>query len=445
VTVAGRDPVVPARGGRRARPARWVAVCVLALVAASDYKLRVRPYDRTISGYPDPNVLLEIGIYAAVAVFLLLRLDGPPRARRTSTLTFLAGAYVMVMVVGATYSPYPMLATVRALQMLVVLALSLSIARRADRAALHALAHAFAVLVAGSVVLGVVLPLPRFRQQQDRFTWLHLHPVVAGVFLGLAVVILVGYVLSEAPDRPGPRWPRPVYLCLLALTVAGLVATKTRGAALGAILGCLVVAWSTRRGRQRVDFAALAVAGGVAVALAATSAVGAFFARGEDADKLATLNSRTDLWSAAWDLFQDRPLYGYGLGASRGLFLDTLGLGGGHNALVNVLVDLGLLGAAIWLALVIGIVATAVRVPALASGAAADRAQLLGLMAFLIVDSVFVEGLGAAANVASMWMFVVIAWLEVLRRGEVLAPARPAPLLHLPPPTLLARRSERRR
>lgn len=430
---------MPSRGDQRARPARWVAVCVLALLIGSDYKLRVRPDDQTISGNPDPFILLEIGVYAAVAAFLVLRLDRLPRVRRGGPVQFLAGALVMVMVIGVTYSPYPMLAAVRALEMLVVLGLSASIARRRDRAALHGLAHAFAVLVAGSVVLGVVLPLPRFQQQQDRFTWLRMHPVVAGVYLGLAVVILVGYVLSDAADRPGPRWPRPVYLCLLVLTVAALVATKTRGAAFGAVLGCLVVVWSTRRGRRRVDFAALAVTAGAAVALAAASAVGSFVARGEGADKLATLNSRTDLWLAAWNLFRDQPLYGYGLGASRGLFLDTLGLGGGHNALVNVLVDLGLLGAAVWLALVVGIVVTAVRVPVHLTGAAADRALLLGLMAFLIADSVFFEGLGAAANVASTWMFVVVAWLAVLRQGEVLPPPpqlrrlHQSPRIHLPP------------
>ncbi len=227
------------------------------------------------------------------------------------------------------------------------------------------------------------------------------------------------------------------------LTVAGLVATKTRGAAIGAVLGCLVLAWSTRRGRQRVDLAAVAITAGVAVALAASSTVGSFFARGEGGAKLTTLNSRTDLWLEAWNQFLAQPIYGHGLGASRGLFLDTLGLGGGHNALVNVLVDLGLVGAVLWLGLVAGIVATIVRIPAYATGTVADRALLLGLMTFLVADSVFVEGLGAPANVASTWMFVVVAWLDLLRKRD--QPTLPAqvPRLRRAPPLTRLDRSER--
>jgi O-antigen ligase len=110
-------------------------------------------------------------------------------------------------------------------------------------------------------------------------------------------------------------------------------------------------------------------------------------------------------------------MFGYGVTASRGLFYDTLNLGGGHNAAVNVFVELGLVGLAAWLALLVVLIFGVRRIPIRAfPGLRVDRALLLGVITFLLIDGVFYEGLGATTNVASTWFFVCIAWLSVARR-----------------------------
>jgi hypothetical protein len=113
------------------------------------------------------------------------------------------------------------------------------------------------------------------------------------------------------------------------------------------------------------------------------------------------------------------------MGATRGFFLDSVGLGGGHNALVNLMVDCGAVGAGLWLALVGTVLVVAARAPRTA-GARWDRAAIFGVMAFLLVDSVFTEGPGVAASVGSTLLFVLTAWATVLR-AETSEAHPPAP------------------
>ncbi|WP_223838347.1 O-antigen ligase family protein [Saccharopolyspora pogona] len=399
---------------RRAYDAeRWPVVCVLALIVASEYKFRVRADDQSVSGSPDLFVLAEIAVYAAVACFLFLRFRPTSQLRRADWITCSAYSYAAVLVLSALYSPYRELALVRACQVVVVLALSRSIARHCARDALHRIAHAFAVLVSASVVFGVVVPFPRLPTQPGRFTWLYLHPVDAGQFLALAVVILVTYAFGHRLARPGPHWPLPAYLVLLAICAAGLIGSNTRGAAFGAIVGCLVIAGLRWRGRRRLEITVALALVLITAWLAAGPLIEAFFVRGESAERLASLNSRTDLWAYALDAFLQRPLYGHGLTASRGLFLDEIGLGGGHNGLVNVLVDAGLLGAVVWLVLLGRIFTAAVALRNLRPEPRLDRILILAVLSGSLANSMFTEGLGAPANVACVWLFLLAAWTSM--------------------------------
>jgi O-antigen ligase len=225
-------------------------------------------------------------------------------------------------------------------------------------------------------------------------------------------------VVTHGLDRPGPRWPLPAHLLLLLVCGGGLVATQTRGAVIGAIVGVFVVVWTRWRGQRKVEAGIVAAVLLVVFALTSSSVIESFFARGESLERLSTLNSRTDLWAYAFSLFPEHPIYGFGLTASRGLFLDTIGLGGGHNALVNILIDTGLVGALIWAALLVVILWTASKLaknttrPELR----VDRGIILAVMLCLIADSVFTQELGAPANVACTWLFVIVAWLNLAAR-----------------------------
>jgi O-antigen ligase len=419
----GRDQSLPEDHAEVTSKRRWPVLCVLALIVASDYKFRLRADDQTIAGNADPFVLLEIALYGLVAGFLFVRFRPTTRIRRANLLTLLGFAYAFVLAGSAVYSPYLQLALVRGAQVLVVLALSRSIARHCNLADLHRIAHGYVALLTGSVVFGVIVPFPQLPTQAGRFTWLYVHPVQAGEMLAIAVVLLAGYVVTIGLDRSGPRWQLPVYLVLLAICGGGLLATQTRGAVIGAIVGAIVVVWTRWRGQRKVEAGVVAAVALIAVALTSSSAIESFFARGESLERLATLNSRTDLWGYAFQLFPQHPVYGFGLTASRGLFLDVIGLGGGHNALVNLLMDTGIVGSLSWLALLAVILLTAARIPRGRAGVQVDRGMILALTLAMIANSVFTEGLGAPANVACTWLFVIVAWLNL-----AIGPAEGKPL-----------------
>lgn len=410
--------------GRRSDPdSRLLTVCALGLIVASEYKLRRRPPEQAVSGAPDFLVVLEITAYALVACLLFLRFRPTPRWRTTDWVTLAGYGYVAVLVLSALYSPYFELAVVRAWQMVVVLALTRSMARHATRATMHHIAHWYVVLVAGSVVFGVLVPFPRLESQPDRFTWLYLHPVVAGQFLMIAVVVLGAYLLGQRILRPGPHWPVPVYLALLVICTGGLIGTHTRGATAGAVIGLLATAWIRWRGVRRVEVTAALCLTLLTLGLATTSMLESYFLRDGSLQRLATLNSRTELWGYAFEAFGRQPLYGYGLSASRGLFLDEMGLGGGHNALVNVLVNTGVLGTAVWLLLLAGIFTNATYAGRQWREPRLDRTILIGVLLALLANAMFTEALGAPSNVAGIWLFVLAAWSGMIR-SEATTPIR---------------------
>ncbi|MBA0126053.1 O-antigen ligase family protein [Haloechinothrix sp. YIM 98757] len=392
-------------------------MCVLAVIVVSEFQFRVRDEDEAVSGRPDLFVLLEVATYACVGAFVLLRFRPRPRRRRPDDglATYALGyGFGCVLVLSAVYSPYLSLAVVRAGQVVVVVVLFTALMRHVGPGALHRVAHVYCVLLAAAVLFGVLVPFPR-TTQPDRFTWLHVHPVQAGEMLGIAVVLLIAYLVTHRLDRTGPRWPLPVYLALLAACAGGIVATQTRGAVFGAVVGTAVVVWTRWRGSRKVEVGALGAVVLGLIALTSWHAIGEFVTRGESAERLSTLNARTELWALAMEQVARHPLYGSGLAASRGVFLEAMGLGGGHNALVNLLVDTGLVGGAIWLALLVTIGVAAARLVNSTGTVRVDGIIVLSVLCGMVANSVFTEELGTPANAAFTWLYLLLAWIIVAR------------------------------
>lgn len=412
--VQGRAPKLFARG--------WVATLPLVLMVASDYDFRLRAADESLSGRPDAAIVFEIAVYAAVTAFMLVFIGRPPRWRRSSKLLFATWGFGVSMMMTAFYAIYPVLAMVRGIQLLVVCGLAQVITRHASRLQLHRLAHAYVVLVSVSVVAGLALPFARSPIRANRFNWLYVHPVVTGTYLGLATIILFGYLIirrrqQEAAfgrQQQAPLWPWRVYACLLAMNATALIATRTRGAIAATVCGCLVTAFMVAPPVRRLDLLVVLPAICLVTGLLFGSQIVTFVERGDSIEQLQTLNTRTDLWGQALDFFKEKPFTGYGLTASRGLFLEATGLGGAHNGFVNVLTDGGLLGIGWWLALLI------LLARLLSSGVVrrliVEAPLLLGLLTFLLVSSLTFEGLGTPANVSNIWLFVLVGWAGVIGR-----------------------------
>jgi O-antigen ligase len=411
-----RTPSTHARGTGATAVNRWPMVLPLALMLASDYKLRSRSVTDTVGGSPDLTVFIEIAVYGLAALYLYWRFGIRPPTRRTTGLLFLGWTWAGYVALSALWTPYLQLGLVRGVQMLVTMAVAQTIATRATVAELHRFAHAFVVVVLCSVGIGIAHPFPRTHLTESRFNWLFVHPVIAGVYLAVAVLLVMGYLVrrSETFFR---RWRPIVYLGCLAVLAVALVATGTRGAAAGCAVGVIVLLAAVNGARGRADLLVLGTTTAVVMTLAFSAAILGFVERGETSQKLMTLNSRTDLWTLALKAYAQEPIFGRGLGASRGLFLQDIGLGGGHNAFINALVDSGAVGTAIFTCLLLALCAVLLDL-ARRPGSRADAGMLLGILVCFLVDGVTTEGLAAPANVSGIWLFVLIAWAEAVRRDQ---------------------------
>jgi O-antigen ligase len=409
----------------------WFAACTITLIVASDYKLRTRSPRDTLGGSVDSLIILELALYAIVGVYLIFNHARPPRVARTQAHLYLASMFVGLMVLSVLYTAYPEYALVRASQMCVLLGLTLVAARKATRADMHRFVHAYIVLICISVVYGVARPSPPVTNlQAGRFSWFAIHPTVSGVLAGLATLAVISYLAAGKNHPPGPHWRRPLYWGALALCGGGTLASQTRGAVVGTLVGSVIVLVALRGGKALIELQAILLVVFLGIGLAFGGQVVKYFERGEKAEQLSSLNSRTNLWETAADAIEKKPMFGYGVTSSRGIFYDALGLGGGHNAIVNVFVELGLVGFIIWASLVFALVVGVRRLPIRSFPQIRfDRALLLGVITFLMIDGIFFEGPGSVTNVASTWFFVCIAWLAVCRR-TVVEDARAA----IPPP-----------
>jgi O-antigen ligase len=217
------------------------------------------------------------------------------------------------------------------------------------------------------------------------------------------------------------------------VNLGGLLATRSRGALIGAVLGVvLVLLFSGHRGRWVDRLLLCSCIGTIGWALAESGII-SYWNRGESKQQLSTLNSRTEVWGQAWQLFQRRPLLGHGFGSARGVFLATFDLGGAHNAYVEVLVNSGAFGVIWWGALLLIALAGANR---LRHRGHPDGPLLLGVLGFLLVNALTAGGLGQAATVQNVWLFLIVGWLVAAPRLDWRRPAASPPRPRLVTPLL---------
>lgn len=139
-------------------------------------------------------------------------------------------------------------------------------------------------------------------------------------------------------------------LVLLPTCVVVLILSRTRSELVILLLGAAVLAaFSRRRVSVGLILVAFALPAGLAVSQIDNSQITQFLARGESATQLFTLTGRTISWSAALELWQQRPLTGYGYYAGHRFGID-LGPGGPDlstvdNTWIEALLDVGVIGA----------------------------------------------------------------------------------------------------
>lgn len=384
----------------------------LLLMVASDYKLRRRANDQAISGSADPFIVLELGIYLAVGCYLLIRLR--PTMRHHIVAVWTAG-YLLAAAVSTLYAPFPVFALVRGAQLIVILLTLLQLVHDADLAVMRRLLHGYVVLVSASIAIGLAYVAPQTGEQIGRFTWLYTHSVVAGAMLAASVVVLFGMWLTHR--TAGLPWGRWAYGLLLVVHVVALLQTRTRGSIGSAMVAMVVVTllWLDAKGARD-----LFIASSVLVTLVVLTVAGpilTYLLRNSDVEQLTSLNRRTDLWAMALEMFAERPLIGFGFTSTRGLFLERTSLGGAHNAYVNILVDLGVIGMIWWGGLVVlvivhvGRLRRRVRRERGLEVLAFDALTITGLLVCLLMNALTAEYLAAGVGAVAMLLYLAGAWV----------------------------------
>ncbi len=420
----GRPAVRTSRRGR-ATPIDWgrelLWITPLVLIVAVEYKFRRRSIDDALSGSIDIMIAVELATLAVIGTWSLWKLI--PSKPRLEPLMIVMWGYILTTAVSALYSPFPMLALARAVELIIIGTVVHLVSSQGTFSTISRLLHGWVALISGSIVAGLVYVAPTTGPQEGRFTWLSVHSVSAGSMLAVSVPIVFGLWIAAA-RRPMP-WPRWVYGALLALQIVFLLLTRTRGSIGGALIAIAVMAWlaSGRKARPELVLGGLIVSG--AVALAFGRPILEFLTRGESADQIGTFNRRTEIWSLAWESFLQRPIFGLGFNSAKGVFFDETGLGGAHNSVINVMIDVGLVGLIWWVVLVVSALVLLGRLrsrqrrsPTLLPGAVgtarSDETILIGIFVALLINSITTEGLGAGVNVMAIWLFLACAWMTIL-------------------------------
>ena len=262
-----------------------------------------------------------------------------------------------------------------------------------------------------------------------------------GMYLATAAVVCAGLILTQR------GWRRYFSLAAMAMIANGIVLTNTRGAMMGLLAGMLVLTIGKAR-KYRPLFWSLAV-----VAVFATGAIidetfikrmqtiGDVTSQDEDADMSA--RSRVVIYDAQVQMFLDYPLgSGHrGTAALSPRYMDHRWLSASkdgddsnaarssHNTFMTTLVEQGVPGAAMFIALVLWLAVASWRVRSW--NGPRDDPELTTLAASICgaLVVVFVAGIATDFLLAEVqfWMFAAAVCAIQMRQALVSPATQPAP------------------
>jgi hypothetical protein len=414
------------------RAYRWMPPAWLVLFVISNHQLDPNrsPLDAA-AGLASLQNVAEIGAYGAIATLIALMWnfrseDGPMRVSwgPLVVLPMFAGASVL-------WSVIPVFSLVRSVQLAVPLALAVLLARiwRADpevgRELWRRTCTALVVAVVALAAYGWIVYGPGAAVNDGRFTWPMMHPVHAGIYcaVGLLVVLVGGRSLT--------RLPVSLLWAIVAVLSVSLYLTRTRSA-LGAFAVAFVVSLLLPpRSDAARRYVGLVWLGGAAVLAWVLSgqAIMEYLARGQSADVFTTLNSRVPLWNVAFEELGEatRWLTGFGFGSARVvLFARVSWAGTAHNAWVELLVGVGVVGC---VAVAIAVLHTVYRSLTLANSLSRVETRLAATIAvFLVVVSLTTSELAIPGFDYSLLMLVyaLTLALDARHRSRLAGGARAA-------------------
>jgi len=420
------------------RHPRLTAVVTFLLLLLAETKFRTRDAGAMLSGSVDSQVLYELALYAALGWIVVLGFIIPPRPahRVAPAIAIGLGCYAALAVLSTVWSPSPAITLVRSVQLSILVAVAICLSARADPVTIFQSLLIALVLYCGVMtIIAFVVPgaTPRLGVpgKTGRFSWFAVHPGAVAMLASLTVLLLIITLMNGLPRTPGPR-RLGIGLAGIAFFGAMLLATRSR-ADLIAMVGTVGVLF-VRRLRLKPELLAAAILGCIGITgLAVTNfgamhlvnnvlsdnwSVGDYVLRGQTPDQFMSLSSRTELWKDMLPLIAARPVLGWGFESTRSILLDVFFWASyAHNAVVQVVMGLGIVGAALLLPLFGSCFFVGGSGDQLArDGPSFARTTVIGIAVYLGIQSLAFESFAGTPGVAVLVAFVCMLSAADLRR-----------------------------
>jgi len=364
---------------------KWPEVCLLLFLTAGTFKLEIASLLQS-----DVDVTVILAMVLALGMAIQIPLQGlqktlPPRRLFVPFL-----GLALLLLVSSILHPESSYGTAKALRFagLTGLALVAGYAVMKDPLRLKR-------FFASAAALGILMVLLG-RVTGAGLTAFNATHIATGRVLGLGLLGAL-YLMLQVRNRPGGL----ALLAAVGVLGFGFLYSGSRGSlvALLASLGAVgASAFGFRRGRRWVVAAAVVLAcafAGVTFLFpaAAETMNGRVVAVLRDAGSVGSAAGRVERAEDALELFREHPLLGVGVGG----FDLARGYGNGlrgdyaHNIVLEVACELGVLGLALFLTLVIPALGRAVRTVARTRGRDefATAAVVLGVVVYFLVNAMF--------------------------------------------------------
>lgn len=244
-------------------------------------------------------------------------------------------------------------------------------------------------------------------------------PASAGQYCGMGMVVAVYFLRARGPEaQAGP--PRLLFLAALVLLSAALLLTFSRQAWIGVILAATVLLVRDRG-------AALLVAAVPLLCLAAVAPLpgggGSFGSYLMDLKDTESGTTRIEFWEGAIEYGKARPGLGIGPGQYQTLASDPTHAFYAHNVYLDQLVEVGVAGALVFLALVLALLAKAWRT---------EATLALGMLLVFAISNIFDDILYFPRNGLALAIGVALVAAAQARRpaavDDPVPPERAAPV-----------------
>ena len=238
---------------------------------------------------------------------------------------------------------------------------------------------------------------------------------------GVLSLVLLANLPRLLPGARLPRWPTLPWL----VSLVGLLATYTRGAWLGFVVGVLALIPATRKGR-RLLLGGLIVLG--LITLAGPQHLRQRFLTMGDPDD-PTVKERVYMWRSGLTMWRQHPVLGVGPGGVKREY-ESYALpeavkkrtGHVHNTPLQILVERGVLGLAAWVWIWAAFYARGIRLlRRLPSEARQERALVAGSLAAItgfLIAGLSEYNFGDSEVVMVAWALMALPWAVEKREQD---------------------------